>query len=152
MLDRDLQERATSHQQLERQCQELMGSIGRQGGLPERLERIERDFENKVVRRLSVFETDLDKLRETIGGESLARQSHLERLERHVADEVSARHRHHSSVESALSHHSSIQERLGYLEKALGDSTDKHAQALEATHSKLEQLAQSHGSVREREA
>mmetsp|Transcript_71998 Transcript_71998/g.211369 ORF Transcript_71998/g.211369 Transcript_71998/m.211369 type:complete len:1246 (+) Transcript_71998:73-3810(+) len=37
-------------------------------------------------------------------------------------------------------HHAGFNERLEYLEKALGDSADKHARELEATKKKLEQL------------
>merc|ERR1740121_2464320 len=37
-------------------------------------------------------------------------------------------------------HHASIGERVDYLEKAFGDSADKHAKELEAAHNKLQEL------------
>ncbi|CAE8688874.1 unnamed protein product [Polarella glacialis] len=37
-------------------------------------------------------------------------------------------------------HHASVAERLDYVEKLLGDSADKHAQDIRATHSKIEMM------------
>merc|ERR1719277_1125307 len=103
------------------------------GTLNDRLDKLDQYIEDKVSKKMSVWDTEMKDVRTMIGGKST------------VTDTLKA-------------HHASMAERLDYLERSFGDSADKHAKALEAAHKRLdqmhgrlqEQLAGHHASIEER--
>lgn len=108
------EERAAAQGRLERRCNELGEGLGRHGQL-------HQDGE----RRGALQKQHVDKLSQEL---EVAR-SRLEQLLGTVAD-------HHSQ----FSQHSTVTERIGYLEKVLGDSAEKHSQGLREAQMRLEQL------------
>eukprot|EP00416_Gambierdiscus_australes_P013357 CAMPEP_0171121536 /NCGR_PEP_ID=MMETSP0766_2-20121228/102746_1 /TAXON_ID=439317 /ORGANISM="Gambierdiscus australes, Strain CAWD 149" /LENGTH=673 /DNA_ID=CAMNT_0011584321 /DNA_START=9 /DNA_END=2027 /DNA_ORIENTATION=+ len=112
------EERAAAHGRLERRCGELSEGFSRHSQL-----------QQEGDRRHAQYKQGLEKLAQEL---EMAR-SRLEQLQSTVAE-------HHSQ----FSNHHSIAERISYIEKAIGDSADKHGQALREAQLKLDQL---HGRI-----
>mmetsp|Transcript_181071 Transcript_181071/g.440609 ORF Transcript_181071/g.440609 Transcript_181071/m.440609 type:complete len:455 (-) Transcript_181071:208-1572(-) len=108
------EERTAAHGRLERRCTELAEGLNRHSQL-------HQDAERKGV---SLKQT-MDKLSQELE----TARSRLEQVFSTVAD-------HHST----FSQHPSVADRIAYIEKVIGDSADKHSQALREAQMKLEQL------------
>jgi len=133
------------------------------GRLNERLDKLERDMQIQLGKRISAWEEDLEEVRRLIGGEAVAREEHHKMIhsavQKHLQLEKDAREKMHGSMSEAMDakiaetghaiHHNSasLQERLDYLERQFGDSADQHAQALEAAHRKLQEQVQAQGAT-----
>lgn len=105
---RDLEEKTSAHGQLTRQCQELEQGLGRHA-------RMHEEFDRKLSSHKQTLDTAMNS-----GHGGLT-----ELLSKHAKDN----HQRHASVD----------DRLVYLEKCMGDSADKHErhlQELQALHEK----------------
>jgi len=69
-------------------------------------------------------------------------QSHQSKVNAQLAE-------HHGSQDT---HHASVQERLAFFEKTIGDSADKHGKALEAHKASTAKLAEAHKAQQEHHA
>lgn len=126
------------------------------GSLNERLDKLEKDIQSSVSKRMSNWEEELQEIRRLLGGEALAREDHHRTItsviQKHLNTEKEVREQLHGELKDAvhgkMSDHgkhlnaytASIQERLDYLEKCLGDSADHHAQELEVMRGKVKDI------------
>eukprot|EP00930_Biecheleria_cincta_P083353 TRINITY_DN72938_c0_g1_i1.p1 TRINITY_DN72938_c0_g1~~TRINITY_DN72938_c0_g1_i1.p1 ORF type:complete len:1818 (+),score=410.71 TRINITY_DN72938_c0_g1_i1:251-5455(+) len=126
------------------------------GTLNDRLDKLEKDIQSSVAKRMSNWEEELQEVRRLLGGESCAREDHhrsiTSAIQKHLNTEKEVREQLHSELKDAVhgkisdhgrqlnAHSASVQERLDYLEKCLGDSADHHAQELQAMRVKLKDI------------
>mmetsp|Transcript_139137 Transcript_139137/g.444470 ORF Transcript_139137/g.444470 Transcript_139137/m.444470 type:complete len:2115 (+) Transcript_139137:85-6429(+) len=111
---------------------------GNHASLKDRVDYLENMLGDSAVRHTKAVESAHTKLEQMSG-----RLTACERLGGHVTHSVTDLQRGHAELANDRSEHTqkhaSMQERLDYLEKVLGDSADKHArevEALKTSHSK----------------
>mmetsp|Transcript_28375 Transcript_28375/g.51223 ORF Transcript_28375/g.51223 Transcript_28375/m.51223 type:complete len:660 (+) Transcript_28375:57-2036(+) len=153
-MDLDRSDRTNSHGRLERQCQDLAETLGRHGRLHEDTDRklashrqtLERAIDsshgtvkellgkhaNDTHQRHASTDERLAFLEKALGDSADKHDRHLQEiqnLQRNIR-EVSSAHDHHGreldGLKLAKEHHASLQERVVFLEKTIGDSADKH--------------------------
>jgi len=105
------------------------------------------DLKGSVARKVDL-ESGHSTLQERVeyleGALGDSAQKHAQELRKESEELRSAHARHAQALEdlkAAHAHHASIPERLDYVEKALGDNADRHAEALARAHAKLEELS-----------
>jgi len=87
-------------------------------------------------------------IEQTIGDSADKHTADLAELHNKLAKEAAAREKHHGSIKDLIArdkdardgHHASLNERVDYLEGAMGDNADKHAKQLELLSSGHQKL------------
>eukprot|EP00931_Biecheleriopsis_adriatica_P025225 TRINITY_DN15541_c0_g1_i2.p1 TRINITY_DN15541_c0_g1~~TRINITY_DN15541_c0_g1_i2.p1 ORF type:complete len:1858 (-),score=462.88 TRINITY_DN15541_c0_g1_i2:61-5634(-) len=121
------------------------------GSLNERLDKLEKDVSVQVSKRMSAWEEDVQELRKLIGGEATAREEHHKMIHSVVQQHLETSKAKTAQLHEASSqHHASLQERLDYIEKCLGDSADKHAEAIAQATQKLQDHAHAQQTTQEK--
>ncbi|CAJ1435730.1 unnamed protein product, partial [Effrenium voratum] len=148
-----LEEQKASHTKL---ANDLRAREASHATMTDRMTYIEQrmgDSFDKHSQELAAAVAKVDAVHARVSEERVAREAHGASLE-------SLRKAHNSMASDKMAlekHHSTLTERIDYLEKALGDSSEKHSRDLEALKAAHQKIAsdskgkeQSHGVVTER--
>lgn len=170
---RDLEEKASAHGQLERHCQELEQGLGRHARMHEEFDRKLSSHKQSLERAMDSGHGGLTELLSKHAKDSHQRHASVDErlayMEKCMGDSADKHERHlqelhalhgrtaekhgdlHAAHQADLAklrsekdeHHASLQERVSFLEQAVGESADKHSLHAQA----VEEVRKAHGAV-----
>eukprot|EP00437_Effrenium_voratum_P048577 CAMPEP_0181520418 /NCGR_PEP_ID=MMETSP1110-20121109/66298_1 /TAXON_ID=174948 /ORGANISM="Symbiodinium sp., Strain CCMP421" /LENGTH=1322 /DNA_ID=CAMNT_0023650903 /DNA_START=50 /DNA_END=4018 /DNA_ORIENTATION=+ len=103
------------------------------------MERLHGSFQEQMASRMEQFHGSIQERLANLEQQCGTFASHAQELQ-HVKSQVDHAHQKLGNQQSSLQHHSTLAERVDYLEKLMGDSADHHSSEIGQAHAKLEHL------------